>query len=92
MFRIHLAASRLLGRIVRLAPWLLLFVASVLAAKAVLEWADESAFVAVEPDRADWVKCPDRKRVGRGASRATWYCAPDHPEVLAASERSRGRH
>lgn len=75
------------SRVVRLAPWLLLFVVTVLATKTALEWVDDADLVAVEPDRTGWVRCPDRKAVGKGRARASWYCAPDHPEVIAARSR-----
>jgi hypothetical protein len=71
-------------RVVRFAPWLMLFVVTVLGTKAALKWLDEDALEAVEPDRSAWVRCPDRKTVGKGRARATWYCAPDHPDVIAA--------
>lgn len=74
-------------RVVRFVPWLMLFVVAVLGTKAALEWLDEDAYAAVEPDRSAWVRCPDRKAVGKGRARAAWYCAPDHPDVIAARIR-----
>ena len=71
-------------RVTRLVPWLMLFVVTVLGTKTSLEWLDERALAAVEPERSAWVRCPGRKPVGKGRSRGTWYCAPDHPDVIAA--------
>lgn len=72
-------------RVTRLVPWLLLFVVTVLGTKAALEWLDEDALEAVEPDRSTWVRCPQRKVKKSGsAAYAYWYCAPDHPDVIAA--------
>lgn len=74
--------------VVRVAPWALFFLVCVLGTKRCLEVIDAPEAGAIANDCCEtWVKCPDRKPVREGRHRFTWYCAPDHPDVLAARQR-----
>lgn len=60
----------------------LVFVALVVGAKACFELVDEGGPLVVDNGCcAGWKPCPGRKPVGKGRSRAVWWCGPEHPDL-----------
>jgi len=60
----------------------LVFVALVVGVKGCLELIDEGGPLVVDSGCCDgWKPCPGRKPVGKGRSRAVWWCGPDHPDL-----------
>lgn len=65
------------------------FASCVLGTKACCEWLD-APLVAVEPNRSNWKRCPDRKPVKVNGRNAYWYCGPGEAEATGAVVASVG--
>lgn len=61
-------------KVLRVLPWMVLFVLVVLAAKQCGEFMDDTALAAVEPDPSTMKPCPGRKVFKQNGRKYYWYC------------------